>query len=473
MSRLAGSGGVEAAAHELLLRLCRAAAPEIREALAAHLAALAEPPLVAVAGRVSAGKSTLVNALIGARAAPTAARETTAVLTTYRFGAPARAEATMKDGSTRQVTLGPEGPDLDGLDTDGIAHVTVHLQEGPLRRFSIVDTPGLGSAMTDNSERTELALATGATHGIRPDVVLYVVRDVFREDDAAFLHRFGQAWASAGDAPAQSKVLAVLSHADNYGAGPWEKADPVQAAQRAAAELPGRYGILAAAVAVSGLLAETVRTGRLREQDIRVLRQLREVDAVDLQYAGTLGPLPGVPQDALERLLQLLGAYGVRHGRQHADPSTRLLDWVEEHSGLRTLERSLDEALGAAGGLARVDSILGEVRRRIRRDRWGADLESAVEAALDSSAFHGLDQWRALTELRRVHPGHELIEVLETLQREPASVPVPHTGTRDADPLTLAGHYQALIGRARTGAEAQAARVLSRSMVLLATREGQ
>lgn len=473
MSRRPSTGGVEVATDELLLRLSRTASAAVRSVLDGHRARLAEPPLVAVAGRVSAGKSTLVNALIGTRAAPTAARESTAVLTTYRFGAPARAVATMKDGSTRPVTMGREGPDLDAVRTDDVAYLTVHVQEATLRRFSIMDTPGLGSAMTGNSERTELALATGATHGVRPDVVLYVVRDMFREDDVAFLERFARAWTSIGGVPAQSGVLAVLSHADNYGAGPWEAADPVLAAQRVAAELPDHYSALAGARAVSGLLAETVRTGRLQEQDVRLLRLLRDVDDFDLQYAGELGPLPGVAHEDRERLVSLLGAYGVRHGRKHAETSTGLLDWIEEHSGMRPLERLLEDVLGTAGGFARVDSIVGEVARTARQERWGEELEGALEAALASPEFHPLDQWRALRELRRTHPGHELIPVLEALQREPGAVPLPLGGMGDANPLTQAGRFQAMAGSARTGAEAQAARVLSRSMILLATQGGE
>lgn len=473
MSRLPNTGGVEAVTDELLLKLGRSASPGVKAVLDGHRARLAEVPLVVVTGRVSAGKSTLVNALIGTRAAPTAARETTAVLTTYRFGAPARAEATMKDGSKQQVTMGRDGPDLAAVDAGDVAHLTVHLQEATLRRCSIMDTPGLGSATTDNSERTELALATAATHGVRPDVVLHVVRDVFREDDVAFLERFSRAWTPLAGLPTQSGVLAVLSHADNYGGGPWEAGDPVQEAQQAAAELPDRYGVLAGAVAVSGLLAETVRTGRLREQDIRALRQLRDVDEIDLQYAGLLGSRPGVAQEDLDRLLALLGAYGVRHGRQHANSSPDLLDWVEEHSGMRSLERLLDDVLGASGGLARVDSIMGDVTRTARRERWGVELQSALEEALASPEFHQLDQWRALTELRRTSPSHELVPVLEALQRSPGAVPSHLAGVGDTEPLALAGRFQALAGTARTGAEAQAARVLSRSMILLATQGGQ
>ena len=56
---------------------------------------LDEPLRVAVAGRVKSGKSTLLNALVGERLAPTDAGECTRIVTWYR------------DGHTYQVTARP------------------------------------------------------------------------------------------------------------------------------------------------------------------------------------------------------------------------------------------------------------------------------------------------------------------------------------------------------------------------------
>ena len=53
---------------------------------------LGTPLRVALVGRVNAGKSTLVNALVGQRVAPTNETECTQVVTWYRFGAPARVD---------------------------------------------------------------------------------------------------------------------------------------------------------------------------------------------------------------------------------------------------------------------------------------------------------------------------------------------------------------------------------------------
>ena len=48
------------------------------------------PPRIVVVGRLKSGKSTLVNALIGAPVAETAALEATNVVTVFQYGAPDR-----------------------------------------------------------------------------------------------------------------------------------------------------------------------------------------------------------------------------------------------------------------------------------------------------------------------------------------------------------------------------------------------
>src|SRR5579884_3992518 len=60
---------------------------------------LRQPLRIAVAGRVKAGKSTLVNALLGQRVAPTDVSECTRVVTWFHYGTPQRVEVHMVDGS--------------------------------------------------------------------------------------------------------------------------------------------------------------------------------------------------------------------------------------------------------------------------------------------------------------------------------------------------------------------------------------
>jgi len=71
--------------------------PDNAAVLQGTLDRLDGPLRVAIAGKVKAGKSTLLNALVGERLAPTDTGECTKVVTWYR------------DGHTYQVTLHPKG----------------------------------------------------------------------------------------------------------------------------------------------------------------------------------------------------------------------------------------------------------------------------------------------------------------------------------------------------------------------------
>ena len=62
--------------------------PETARWLHHQLRRLDEPLRVAIAGKVKAGKSTLLNALVGEQVAPTDAGECTRVVTWYRDGTP-------------------------------------------------------------------------------------------------------------------------------------------------------------------------------------------------------------------------------------------------------------------------------------------------------------------------------------------------------------------------------------------------
>mgnify|MGYP000854844947 CR=1 FL=1 len=74
-----------------------------------------EGPLrVAIAGRVKAGKSTLLNALVGERLAPTDAGECTRIVTWYRKGPGYAVSAHLRDGTDRQRMPHNTGPAVVG-----------------------------------------------------------------------------------------------------------------------------------------------------------------------------------------------------------------------------------------------------------------------------------------------------------------------------------------------------------------------
>src|SRR3954469_22214018 len=111
---------------------------------------LDEPLRVAIAGRLKAGKSTLVNALIGRRVAPTEDGECTRIVTQFRYGTSDRVDIVRRNGTRASLPLDEAGmiPQRLGVPRGEIAYVDVTLTSDHLRDLTVVDTPGLSSANT-------------------------------------------------------------------------------------------------------------------------------------------------------------------------------------------------------------------------------------------------------------------------------------------------------------------------------------
>src|SRR3954467_8556034 len=128
------------------------AGTEMEVELAALERRLGEPLRVAVAGRVKAGKSTLLNALVGEELAPTDAAECTRVVTWYQDGLTYRVTIEPRDGPPRPAPFSRDANALDvsleGLAPDAIDRLVVEWPSAALREMTVIDTPGIGSAST-------------------------------------------------------------------------------------------------------------------------------------------------------------------------------------------------------------------------------------------------------------------------------------------------------------------------------------
>ena len=132
-------------------RMSQALLPQVSPTTAAGirgvLARLDGPLQLAVAGRIKAGKSTLVNALIGRRIAATDVGECTRVVTRFQYGTVDRIEVVHADGHRSTLPLAPDGgiPADLGVDLATVSHVEAFLTSGLLSDITVIDTPGLGS----------------------------------------------------------------------------------------------------------------------------------------------------------------------------------------------------------------------------------------------------------------------------------------------------------------------------------------
>ncbi|HEX7660008.1 MAG TPA: dynamin family protein, partial [Pseudonocardiaceae bacterium] len=187
--------------------LCERLLPQVSARTAAGLGVvlhrLTAPLQVAVAGRLKSGKSTLVNALIGRRVAPTAVGECTRLVTRFRYGTVDRVEVVRTDGQRQVLPFQSDGgipSDIGHLvgGIDRVSHLDAYLTSDLLRELTVIDTPGLGSLDAASVSRTEAVLGS-AGGGLDPvstsavagaEAVVYVVTQSVRSDDRQALAAF-------------------------------------------------------------------------------------------------------------------------------------------------------------------------------------------------------------------------------------------------------------------------------------------
>lgn len=363
--------------------LCRDAAdrlqqPGTREAVASVADKVREPLQVTVAGGVSSGKSTVVNALLGQRIAAVDAGECTRVVTRFRYSHHERAEVELLDGTTRTVALdgGSLPPNL-GVDLAQVRQVVVHLSNAGLRRLAIVDTPGLNTVTEANQDHTVSFLGvanqgrsaqdTASCIGMA-DALVFLMPHL-RQADADVLGAFRELYDGTG--LSAFNAVAVLSKVDQLSptGDPMEVAAPIVARMAETTR-----GIVSDVLPIVGLLAETATTARLTEDDARALATLAafgdDLDREDLllspdSFLSLSGP--DVAVDQRRRLLEMCGLHGLGVAFEVIDGGGRgaapILRAFTERSGFAPLQHLVLERFGGQAHLIKANNALCDLRR--------------------------------------------------------------------------------------------------------------
>ena len=169
---------------------------------------LNQPIRIALAGTLKAGKSTLVNALVGETIAPTDATEATRIVTWFRHGPTPKVTAVGYDGRrTHLPIIRADGLSFDfgALDAAAVSVLDVEWPATELIGASIIDTPGTSSLNADVSQRT-LALLVPDDGVPRVDAVVFLLRTL-NAADIALLTQIGS--LVGGSAGALGVILAA------------------------------------------------------------------------------------------------------------------------------------------------------------------------------------------------------------------------------------------------------------------------
>ncbi len=391
--------------------------PETARWLHHQLRRLDEPLRVAIAGKVKAGKSTLLNALVGEQVAPTDAGECTRVVTWYRDGGTPRITLHPHDGAPRPLPVrrhdGALTIDLGGTPAERCERLVVDWPAQSLRATTLIDTPGMASTSTAVSQRTVDFLDPGDGAPTEADAVVYLMRHVHARD-ATFLESFRD---RGGARAAAVNAVAVLSRADQIGGG---RVDAMFSARAIASRYrtdPTLRGLCQNVVAVAGLLAETARTLRQAEHTAlvalaRTPREALEAELLSVDRFLRAGDGGEVTTEVRRRLLDRLGLFGIRLSaslvRQGADAPAALATELVARSGLRELEQVLHtqfterrDVLKARSALLAAGAVL-----RARDDAGrgtgpsGARAELAREIEKVWAGAHAFTELRLLGALR-------------------------------------------------------------------------
>ncbi|MGV0853164.1 dynamin family protein [Mycolicibacterium phlei] len=371
---------------------------------------LNQPMRIALAGTLKAGKSTLVNALVGEDIAPTDATEATRIVTWFRHGPTPKVTANHVGGRRTNVPIGRdphEGGltfDLAGLDPEDIVDLDVEWPAAELIDTTIVDTPGTSSLNPDVSQRT-LRLLVPDDGVPRVDAVVFLLRTL-NAADIALLKQIGEL---VGGSNGALGVIGVASRADEIGAGRIDAMlSAKDVAKRFTAEMD-RTGLCQAVVPVSGLLALTART--LRQSEFVALEKLAGVDAVELTKAMLsvdrfVREDSTLPVDAATRaaLLERFGMFGIRISiavlRAGVSDSVALADELLERSGLVALREVVDQQFAQRSDLLKAHTALLSLRRFVQNNPIYATPYILADIDPLLADTHAFEELRLLSQLR-------------------------------------------------------------------------
>lgn len=335
---------------------------------------LHEPLRLAIAGMVKAGKSTLLNAMLGEQIAPTDTGECTRVVTWYRYSATPTITMHPRAGAPRRMPIrrdrGRLVLSLDGLTAEEVEWIDVGWPLEGLKSVILIDTPGIGSLSEDTSARTKRFL-TPESSPSTADAVIYLMRHLHGAD-VHFLEAFRDTAAGAAQTVC---AVGVLSRCDEIGSG---RIDSLLSAGKVAQRYE-RDGDLASlvlrVVPVAGLLGEGART--LRESEYIAFRELAGLERGDREKLLVSADRFTRPSEATtlsttvrQDLLARFGIFGVRLAtaliRGGVRSSSELSEQMVQQSGLIELQEFVAAQFHTRAATLKTRGVLLELQQLLR-----------------------------------------------------------------------------------------------------------
>jgi GTPase SAR1 family protein len=365
----------------------REALAEIHQALEEGWQRLKQPMRVAIVGQIKAGKSTMMNALLGETIVPTGRVEATFNVNCFKYAPDASLVVHFKDGRPPERKAPEELERLTRRADEhrdlllSIKYIEVLHPNSLLQSFNLIDTPGLFSSHKDDSQNTldflqihgqELSEVT-QREASNADAILFLFDRSLAADGKKLVESFqGPQFGQA--TPINS--LGVLTRVDLY----WPRPLDIPAAGREIIDTlqndhPQLRRMFYTILPVCGFLAWGAQT--LTAEEFATLKQLQQqvpeekmlrkylrsnASFVSNHYADL--PIPPIQREALVDRLDRYGiwrAYQLLSSIENCDQSTLCALLVQE-SGLSALKQLVLAHFGNRAYLIKLSGALQRIR---------------------------------------------------------------------------------------------------------------